>query len=370
MRAIHGLTAATESAEAYASLIHPDDRARVDAAMAVGRESGRQFDLQFRIIRPDGALRHVEVFARMHIAADGRPSRAVGIARDITEQVSLALVRQQAQKLESIGQLAAGIAHEINTPAQYVSENLRFVADALEPVTALVTAVQAADGSDEELRRVLVDARRKIVAEHALAEVPPAIAEALQGMERITSIVRAMNSFSHPANDRVPFDLNRGIASTVTVARSEWKYVADVERDFDPELPLVPVMPGEFNQVILNLLVNAAHAIAAGQAPGAVDRGRITISTRCQGNAAEIVVSDNGCGMSPDVQARIFDPFFTTKPVGHGTGQGLALAHAFVARHQGSITVHSAPGQGARFTLRLPLHPATAPPSHTNQPGA
>jgi signal transduction histidine kinase len=152
-------------------------------------------------------------------------------------------------------------------------------------------------------------------------------------------------------------DLPRAIASTIVVATNEWKYVAEVVTDFDPGLPAVPVVPGEFNQLVLNLVVNAAHAIAdrPDREPGS--RGRITVATRCEGDTAVVMVSDTGCGMDDAVRARIFEPFFTTKAVGRGTGQGLAIAHRVVQRHGGSIAVESAPGHGTMFTVRLPLEP-------------
>jgi signal transduction histidine kinase len=168
-----------------------------------------------------------------------------------------------------------------------------------------------------------------------------------------------MKDFSHPAAERVAMDLNRAVRSTVVVATNEWKYVADVVTELDAGLPPVPVRPGEFNQVVLNLVVNAAHAIAAGRREGD-PLGVITVRTACRGDFAEVSVTDTGCGIPPELQARIFEPFFTTKPVGEGTGQGLAIARHIAARHGGTLTVESAPGAGSTFTLRLPVHPAAA----------
>jgi signal transduction histidine kinase len=165
-----------------------------------------------------------------------------------------------------------------------------------------------------------------------------------------------MKEFSHPAVDKAPHDLNRAIASTITVASNEWKYVADVTTDFDADLPLVPVMPGAFNQVILNILVNAAHAIGAVVAEAPATRGVIRVSTRKLANWVEIRIQDSGGGIPEGVRDRIFDPFFTTKEVGKGTGQGLAIAHdVIVKKHHGAINVESAVGVGTTFILRLPL---------------
>jgi signal transduction histidine kinase len=187
-------------------------------------------------------------------------------------------------------------------------------------------------------------------------EVPKAIAQSLEGVERISMIVGAMKEFSHPATEKTPYDLNRAIANTITVATNEWKYVAAIETHFDSRLPAVPVMPGAFNQVILNILVNAAHAV--GDVVGATPnlKGLITVSTRTLPGWAEIRIKDSGCGIPNEIRERIFDPFFTTKAVGKGTGQGLAIAHDVIVRkHQGTITVEGEVGNGTTFIVRLPL---------------
>ncbi len=178
-------------------------------------------------------------------------------------------------------------------------------------------------------------------------------------MNRITNIVRAMKEFSHSGRDKAPANLNQAIESTVVVATNEWKYVADVVFELDPMLPAVPCVLDEFNQVVLNLVVNAAHAIGdvVAAAGGEEDRkGKITISTATVDDSAEIRISDTGSGMTPAVKAHIFEPFFTTKEVGKGTGQGLSIAYRIIVeRHRGSISVETEPGKGACFVIRLPL---------------
>jgi signal transduction histidine kinase len=165
-----------------------------------------------------------------------------------------------------------------------------------------------------------------------------------------------MKEFSHPSVEKTPTDLNRAIQSTITVATNEWKYVAEMETDFDPGLPIIPCVPGEFNQVILNMIVNAAHAIAEKQGLAGGERGRISVSTRLVDDEAEIVIEDNGTGIPEDIVGRIFDPFFTTKQVGKGTGQGLCIAHnAIVKRLGGTLSVESQIGIGTRFIIRLPV---------------
>jgi len=284
------------------------------------------------------------------------------------QQVQLRLA--QAEKLESIGELAAGIAHEINTPIQYVGDNTRFVQDAckdlngvLENCQQLIAAMQ--DSGD------IVNAAAKLSAsmEHAdvdylISEIPAAIEQTLEGVDRVANIVRAMKEFAHPgASEMTPTNLSTAISNTVMVARNEWKYVAEVGTDFQEDLPLVPCLPGKINQVLLNMIVNAAHAIGATENANPT-KGRINISTRLVDPHAEIRITDTGRGIAPENIDRIFTPFFTTKAAGKGTGQGLAIAHTvIVEKHNGSIDVQSNLGEGTTFIIRIPLehHPPVSP---------
>jgi two-component system NtrC family sensor kinase len=279
----------------------------------------------------------------------------------------------QAQKLEAIGQLAAGIAHEVNTPTQYVSDNTAFaqraVTGLLSALHATVAVVEAAKSGAVE--RTLLDAAdaalKKAKLGFVLKQLPLALEQALEGLGRITSIVQAMKEFSHPSGaEKSPVNLREAIETTVAVARNEWKYVAEVELDFASNLPLVPVLRNEFNQVILNLIVNAAHAIGDVTAGGAEGKGKITISGSLQDERVEIRVSDTGAGIPEAARARVFEPFFTTKAVGKGTGQGLAIAYSVVVdKHEGSIAFETETGKGTTFIIGLPL----AVPSTLSQPG-
>jgi signal transduction histidine kinase len=188
-------------------------------------------------------------------------------------------------------------------------------------------------------------------------EIPSAIDQCLEGLNRVAGIVKAMKEFSHPGSeDKTPTDINRAIETTVAVARNEWKYVSEVVTELQNGLPLVPCLQGELKQVILNLIVNAAQAIAGALGDGSRSKGKITIRTRQVENEVEIAVQDTGLGIRPEIRSRIFEPFFTTKPVGKGTGQGLSLAHAtIVKRHQGKIYFESEVGQGSTFFIRLPI---------------
>jgi PAS domain S-box-containing protein len=308
---------------------------------------------------PDGRrLREDVTVAPMH-RPDGTVSHYVSTWRDVSEKMEMEQQLLRGQKLEAVGQLAAGIAHEINTPIQFVSDNIRFLKDSFKDLAALIERLnglgsKAADGRipATEIDKALQDAD----ADYLLAEAPRAIDQSLDGVDRVARIVRAMKDFSHPATERTPLDINRAMASTATVASNEWKYVAELRTDFDPDLPQVPVMPGDFNQVVLNMIVNAAHAIGDVVGDGANGRGIITLATRRVDDWAEIRISDTGCGMTPEIAARIFDPFFTTKAVGKGTGQGLAITHNVVVdKHGGTIRVESKPGAGTTFIIRLPL---------------
>jgi two-component system, NtrC family, sensor kinase len=303
-----------------------------------------------------------------HKAPDGQVEFLSINAHDLTtrkrgerERHQMEIQLRHAQKLESIGQLAAGIAHEINTPTQFIGDNLRFLQDVFTDLLRLLGQFKKlleaargqafAQGLTEEIEQTM----RDINLADLEKELPQSASQALSGVLRVAKIVQAMKDFSHPGTEtKVPLDLNRAIESTLTVCRNEWKYVADLQTDFDPSLPVVSCLPGEVNQVILNIVVNAAHAIAdktRGQG-----KGLIAVSTRRQGDKAEIRISDNGTGIPEAARGRIFEPFFTTKEVGKGTGQGLAIARSVVVdKHQGEVFFETEIGRGTTFVIRLPL---------------
>jgi len=264
--------------------------------------------------------------------------------------------------MESIGELAAGIAHEINTPIQYVGDNTRFLSDMFFSLLPLLQRLQqlAGDARSEDPAaslNELLELAGEADLDFVCDEVPEALKQSDEGLGRVASIVRAMKQFSHPGTlEKVEIDLNQAIQNTVIVSRNEWKYFAELETDLDPELPGVACLSQEFNQVILNLIVNAAHAIRDRNSDEPSRRGRIAIASRCNGPWAELTISDTGGGIAEQNQQRVFDPFFTTKRVGEGTGQGLAIAYNVVVdKHQGEIFFESEPGQGTTFTVRLPL---------------
>jgi PAS domain S-box-containing protein len=338
---------------------------------------------------PDGHITWVSTSKMPMYSADGQISGIIGISRNITgmkkaeralierskqlndlnislkneieERRNLEIQLIQAQKLESLGQLAAGLAHEINTPIQYLGDNCKFLSqsfDALRKFLLEYDALLTEAASCDHLRPLVQKVQwyaKELDIEFLSQEIPSAITQSIDGLDRVTQIVRAMKEFSHPGStDKSPVDLNRSIENTLMVCSNEYKYVADVVTDFSADLPLVYCLGGEINQVVLNLVVNAAHAIAdAKRSPG---KGLIKICTRLDGDFAEIRIQDNGTGIPKAIQDRIFDLFFTTKDVGKGSGQGLALARNIaVKKHDGSLTFETAEGQGTTFILRIPV---------------
>jgi PAS domain S-box-containing protein len=278
--------------------------------------------------------------------ADGNLTGVVGTGFDITDRKAAEERMASSDRLESIGRLAAGVAHEINTPIQYLSDSVSFIREGVKELLEYIDALHAAmpqppvpDENVEDLRK----------------EMPPALTLVADGLSRIAEIVRSMKDFAHAdQNEMGPTDLNRAIASTLVIARSEYKPVAEVETDYG-QLPPVTCHTSQINQVVLNLVVNAAHAIADKiKRSGAV--GKITVSTRVEGERVVIAIGDTGGGIPEDIRARIFDPFFTTKEVGRGTGQGLSIARNVIVKgHGGELDFTTELGKGTTFYIRLPI---------------
>ncbi len=247
-----------------------------------------------------------------------------------------------AQKMEAVGQLAAGIAHEINSPSQFVNDNVMFLKDAVNELLAAVSG----EGEIPDAKEI------EFLRENA----PGSAEQALQGMERITTIVKSMKNFAYrdAASEKRPQNVNQAIEATAVVATNEWKYHAELKTDLDPNLPFVPCNIGEINQVVLNLIVNAAHAIRDSELKDG--KGLILVSTRQYDQYVVITIQDDGGGIPEHVQGKIFEPFFTTKEVGVGTGQGLAIAHNVITKsHGGHIWFETEQGKGTTFFIRLSL---------------
>lgn len=314
--------------------------------------------------RKDGTI--YPVHANLNRAVYMDRDVVVAFVTDLTEQKQLEAQLAQAQKLESIGQLAAGIAHEINTPMQCVSGNVEFL---MECYGRLFTVVDALCGQlfgpDKEdwnsRREELIQITKDNRYEHIRRQAPIAIEEAAQATRRITSIVRAMKTMSHPGSmDKTDTDINELVQSVVTISRARWKYTADLELDLGENIPMLPLLATSVSQVFINMIVNAADAIAEKLGEKPKELGHICIKTEHVDNGVNFIIHDDGIGMDEETQRRIFDPFFTTKEVGKGTGQGMSISYdAIVMKHGGQIDVQSTPGQGTRMTVFLPSEPTT-----------
>ena len=342
-------------------VVHPDDVAMAASrVLSVDERRPVHVPFEMRFLRKDGGSAILEIALVRSIGFDGEPAVLL-VARDVTEHKKLQSRLRLADRMASVGSLAAGVAHEINTPLQFVGDSVQFLEDAMRDLSVLIDGyrlVQQRVLAGEPATEAARGARR---AEEAadlpdlLEQMPKALARALDGLHRVSNIVRSMKEFAHPGQTEMALaDLNQAILSTLTVARNEYKYIAELETDLG-ELPRIMCRLGDVNQAILNLIVNAAHAIG-DVVEGKGEKGRITVRTRRAGEFAVISIGDTGGGIPQAIRERIFDPFFTTKEVGRGTGQGLAIARsAIVEQHHGELTFETQLGAGTTFFIRLPL---------------
>jgi PAS domain S-box-containing protein len=364
--------------------------------MTTALRSGREVRTEMRGRRKDGSIFWVGFFMAPVKDAAGQITHYVGVGADITarleqertqrqlqdqlysemqERERMAMELRLAQKLESVGRLAAGIAHEINTPIQYVGDGVAFLQSAQADHERLLATYRqsfarlARGDPAEAVLHSIKEAEEAADLEFLGVEVPKAFERTLQGVERVASIVRAMKEFAHPdANEHNPADLNHAIETTLIVAHNEYKYIAAVETQLGV-IPEVMCNIGELNQVFLNLIVNAAHAIEDSGKDAS--SGKITVATAALRDSVAVSIADNGCGIPEENLEKIFDPFFTTKAVGRGTGQGLAIARSIVnEKHGGSIDVQSTVGVGTRFIIKLPVagRPSAGPAKSPKPP--
>lgn len=305
-------------------------------------------------------VRRVLGVSAYRVLDQGKFTGALFLAADLTEQRQMEQQLQAAQKLEAVGQLAAGVAHEINTPMQYLGDNIEYLRKSFDAIfTALDACIQLAESepdAPEDLFSQMMEAIQPQQLKSLMAEIPDALEDSDEGVRNVSRIVRAMKEFSHPGVDeKTSVNLNDAIETTLAVARNEWKYVAEVTTDPDDNLPGVTVFAGELNQVFLNLVVNASHAIIDRNGEDSGVLGKIHIATSHNDEYVEVRIADSGGGIPEDIQDRIFDSFFTTKAPGRGTGQGLAIAHSVVVqKHGGRIWFESEPGVGTTFIIRIP----------------
>jgi two-component system, NtrC family, sensor kinase len=342
---------------------HPDDLEELSRVLEAATP-GVPISVSHRVRARDGSWRSLE-----STVVGFRDDPAVGalliVSRDVTEQIALEhererleLDRRVSQRLEAVGQLASGIAHEINTPLQFVGDSITFLRDAVEELLVLTGQYRESLYTDtaipvEERRRVMRLAEERADVDYLCERIPAAFVRTADGIDRVRSIVQAMKRFSHDSgSERAPADLNEALETTLAVCRNEYKYVAELELDLGV-LPLVACNIAELSQVFLNLIINAAQAIEE-KVHNSGERGHIRISTRSDADEVTIEIADDGPGIPTEHQDRIYEPFFTTKEVGKGTGQGLALARNTIQRQQGVLECRSVPGAGATFTIRLP----------------
>ncbi|WDT75346.1 MAG: ATP-binding protein [Candidatus Manganitrophus sp.] len=342
--------------------VHPDDIPHLMEAVRKGsQELEKAFLVEFRFRHRDGSWRLLESMGRGHRNHSGA---VIGIinSRDITrrkraeEELHAAQAHLlQSEKMASLGQLAAGVAHEINNPVGFVSSNLRtleeYMAELIQLISgygSLLAVVERGEGDAVEGERKRVRSLEKEVnVGFLLEDLSRLVAESLDGMERIRQIIKDLKEFSHvDQGERMRMNLNQGIESTLNIVWNELKYKAEVIKELG-EIPEILCYPQQINQVFMNLLVNAAHAIR--------ERGKIWIRSRVEGDWIVVEIEDTGCGISEEHVKKIFDPFFTTKPVGKGTGLGLSVSYGIVQTHNGKIEVESAVGKGTKFRLLLPM---------------
>jgi len=338
----------------------PDRHAIMTAALHDTFETGQTQTFETSTAGPDGA----DVWFESQIApirVAGRIVGAVLVSQEVTERKRDHAELLAGRHLAQLGTLAAGVAHEINTPIQFIGDSMHFLRDATQDLLKLLEQIQ-------ELRRAASAGRplAEVVAQAARAEeeadlpflrenMPQAVERCLDGLNRVATIVRSLKDFAHPSQKEMsPVDLNRLVQSTLTISVAEYKYVAELQVDLG-ELPPVVCHAGEIGQAVLNIVVNAAHAVSDVVA-GTERKGLITVRTRLEDDMAVIAVTDTGGGIPERIRPRIFDPFFTTKEVGRGTGQGLAIAASTVReRHRGELTFDTVEGRGTTFFVRIPV---------------
>jgi PAS domain S-box-containing protein len=337
--------------------IHPDDRPLVTRAAERAFKTGVGQIVEYRMQRKDGTYVTLESHGSFIRDSRGEIEASVISARDISDR----RMAMQNEKLSAIGQLAAGIAHEINTPVQYVSDNIAFLSDIWNQIDAAMAfclaPAHASITSDSRPSGAVTAVRPLEEWDWLRQEVPKAISQSLEGIRRMSKILGAMRRFSHTGGgEREQVDLNEALDATLTIVQNQIKHIADVQTDYQTNLPRLECYADEMNQVFLNLIVNATHAIREASKKQARERGKLTIRTRQIDDDVQIEIQDNGTGIPLPACARIFEPFFTTKQVGEGTGQGLTICHDIVVRkHHGNIWFDTELDRGTTFFIRIPI---------------
>ncbi|AQT68685.1 Sensor protein FixL [Anaerohalosphaera lusitana] len=353
-----GAQSVMSSAGGWLSVVHPDDLEEVESCYRRYAENGAGEEIEYRVMHADGSVRYVKDVSA--VRNEGREVYVDGIVEDMTAIRRAEADLERTQMLQRIGGLAAGIAHEINTPIQFIGDNLTFLSDSFGSILDLIEkqkeVCDAVSGDiDDESAAVLESLEEAADLDFLKEELPQAIDQSRDGVKRVSKIVAAMRDFSHLDERRMArADINKALESCLVMVRNEVKYVADVRTEMDRALPGIVCCIDELNQVFMNLIINAAQSIEQ-KIKGTHNRGLITVGTLEEQDSIVVFVSDTGVGVSEEVSGRMFEPFFTTKPRGKGTGQGLAMAKTIVERkHKGKIEFETEPGQGATFKVCLP----------------
>ncbi len=350
--------------DGWKGIVHPQDQSKYSEMITRCKSERCRFELEYRILHKDGSCCDVLDRGELIDSESGDAVGLNGLIINITTQKQISRELDRAQMLRSIGKLSAGIAHEINTPIQFLGDNMRFLDDSFTQISDLMQmyislrSSLTQEGSQKELVGKILAKEEDVDIDFLVEEIPQAIEQSQNGIKLVSTIVSAMRDFSHIDDRRkTSADLNKALASTIVILRNELKYVADVIKDFDDNLPEIVCCVDDLHQVFLNLLINAAHSIEERINTGQTQRGEITVKTFQQGSEVIVSVSDTGMGISPEIREKIFEPFFTTKSKDRkGTGQGLAMVMSIVeGKHEGKVELTSEVGVGTTFTIKLPI---------------
>jgi PAS domain S-box-containing protein len=369
--------------EEWSTDVHPEDRQRFDSEIRLALAGEKDFDTGFRIVQPDGTIRNIRALALVQCDDSGQPLHMIGTNWDVTAHIQAEEGLRQAnetlehriqkrtreleilhaqmatqEKMASVGQLAAGIAHELNNPLNFVFLNFVTLSEYFEDIVDVLRAYQKLAAATDNMNpilpesKVVHDKETELHLDFILNDTPELFKESRRGFERIARIVQSMRDFSHVdrTGEFTKFNINTGIEDTLVIARNEYKYIADVTTDLG-DLPEIRCLPEQLNQVFLNLIVNSAQAIKSLSRP---ERGQITIRTWQDETDVFCEIADNGPGVPADIRNRIFEPFFTTKPPGQGTGLGLSICYGIIVeKHQGALSVHCPESGGTIFSIRI-----------------
>jgi two-component system, NtrC family, sensor kinase len=324
--------------------------------------AGRVWEGSFVSRAKDGSLREEDMAVWPLHDTVGHLACLMSAPRGAGEEAHLDSRWHETGIVQAVGELATGLADELSAPSVYIGDNVRFLQASFEGIARLLNTYRELSlkdcGGEDAVRLIEIERiAREIGIDFLMREIPEAIRQTRDGVSQVADVARALKDFAHPDTEGLStIDVNRAITSTIAVARNEWRYVANIRTELDPALPLVPGLPGAFNHVILNIIVDAAHAIEALLGKDPPNKGTITVETRVDGDRAVIQVSDTGTGIPQASRARVCGPFFAASDASRRTVYGLTAAHAvIVEQHHGSLELETKPGKGATFTIRLPL---------------